>query len=111
MTRRNPFLNGLAAGAACLLLAASVQASSEIDAESLHIQVLAGACANCHGTDGRLGGTIPAIAGRPAGVLESQLLSFKRGEQPNTTVMTRHASGYTDNELAALAAYFSSLGR
>lgn len=82
-----------------------------VNSNNLSLQVLAGACANCHGTDGRLGGAIPAIAGRPAGILEAQLLAFKRGEQPNATVMTRHAAGYSDAELAALAAYFSSLNR
>ena len=79
--------------------------------DSRQIQGLSAACANCHGTDGNQGGAVPVIAGRPAGVLESQVLAFKRGEDPKATVMPRHAAGYTDAELAALANYFSKLGR
>lgn len=75
--------------------------------EALQAQVLAGVCASCHGTEGRLSGVIPAIAQRPASVLESQLLAFKRGETPHTTVMERLARGYTDEELALLARYFA----
>lgn len=98
------------------LLAASAgfilgTAQAENLSDSLQIKVLSAACANCHGTDGNQGGAVPVIAGRPAGVLESQLLAFKRGEAPKATVMPRHAAGYTDDELAALANYFSKLGR
>ncbi|NLC10466.1 MAG: cytochrome c, class I [Gammaproteobacteria bacterium] len=110
MKTNNPAFHWLAAVATSLALSSTAQADSS-PAASLQIQVLSGACANCHGTDGRLGGAIPVIAGRPAAVLESQLLAFKRGEEPKATVMTRHASGYTDDELAALADYFSKLGR
>lgn len=99
----------LGATAASLLLATAVRAESLTD--TLQIQVLSGACANCHGTDGRQADAIPAIAGRPASVLEAKLLAFKRGEDPTATVMTRHATGYSDAELAALAEYFSKLGR
>lgn len=89
----------------------TAQAETRSLSDSLQIQVLSAACANCHGTDGDQGGAVPVIAGRPAGVLESQLLAFKRGEDPKATVMPRHAAGYTDDELAALANYFSKLGR
>lgn len=86
-------------------------AQADTLSDSLQIRVLSAACANCHGTDGNLGGAVPVIAGRPASVLETKLLAFKRGEDPKATVMPRHAAGYTDDELAALADYFSKLGR
>lgn len=98
------------AALAGLSLTATAQADS-ISVQDLQIRVLSAACANCHGTDGNQGGAVPVIAGRPASVLESQLLAFKRGEDPKATVMPRHAAGYTDTELAALADYFSKLGR
>lgn len=71
--------------------------------------VLAGSCANCHGTDGRSPGAIPSIAGLPYDYLLEQLLAFKAGDVPGATVMTRHAKGYTDEELDALARYFSEI--
>lgn len=79
------------------------------DIPPAQIQLMAGTCANCHGTDGRLAGAIPAIAGRPATVLEAQLIAFKQGLQPNTTVMDRIAKGFTDAELAALANHFANV--
>jgi len=110
MTNKSPFY-WLAIATGSLTLATAAQAESTANVESLQTKVLAAACANCHGTDGRTSGAIPSIAGRPAFVLESKLQAFKRGEDQDATVMSRHASGYTDEELAALAQYFSNLGR
>lgn len=75
------------------------------------VSVLAGSCANCHGTDGRSPGGIPPIAGQAAPVLEAQLKAFKAKQIPNTTVMDRLAAGYTDEQIAALARYFSQIKR
>lgn len=66
-------------------------------------------CAACHGTGGALRTAIPLLAGQPEMVLRAQLLAFKRDEFPGATVMPRLAKGYSEEELAALAAYFSSL--
>lgn len=97
---------GAATGAALFLLAASGAVPAQTDDD---VSVLAGSCANCHGTDGRSPGPIPPIAGRPEAVLRVQLESFKAGKMPNTTVMTRLAKGYTDEQLAALARYFANI--
>ncbi len=72
-------------------------------------EMLAGSCANCHGTEGRLSGAVPALAGRPASTLETMLLSFKHEDNANVTVMDRIAQGYSDAELAALADYFADI--
>lgn len=87
-------------------LTSAAQAAS---LDSRQAEVLAGSCANCHGTEGRLAGVIPAIANRPASVLEAQLLAFKNDEEPRATVMDRIARGYSDDELRALAQYFANL--
>ncbi|MFQ3788058.1 c-type cytochrome [Halomonas sp. A29] len=71
--------------------------------------LMASACANCHGTDGRLVGSVPTIAGRPAAVLEARLLAFKHEEVGDTTIMDRIAKGFTDEELAALAGHFAAI--
>ena len=72
--------------------------------------ILAGSCFNCHGTDGRSNGAIPSIAGRPQLALKNQMLAFKSDQPPaGTTVMTRIAKGYTDQEIDALALYFSQI--
>lgn len=74
------------------------------------IVVLAGPCANCHGPDGRSPGQIVSLAGRPQAVLLQQLQAFKSDNPPpGTTVMNRLAKGYSDEQIAALAGYFSKI--
>lgn len=94
----------LAAGAIAsgVLIAGPAIAQSEAG-------VLAGSCANCHGTDGISPGAIPTIAGLPFDYLLEQLVAFKADEVPGTTVMSRIAKGYTDEELEALARHFSQI--
>ncbi|MCQ9616144.1 hypothetical protein L1889_05030 [Paenalcaligenes niemegkensis] len=88
-----------------LALAPAVAAQSTFD-----VSILAGACANCHGTDGRSPGLIPSIAGRPESVLLSQLRAFKSDNPPaNTTIMNRLVKGFSDEEIAALAQHFSQI--
>lgn len=98
------FRRGVAAAAMLGAGAGPASALSENE-----VSVLAGTCANCHGTDGRSPGAIPAIAGQDYDILREQLLAFKAGEVEGATVMTRHATGYTDEELDALARYFSEI--
>lgn len=95
--------------AGSILLAGSalipVAAQSTFD-----VSILAGACANCHGTDGRSPGGIPSIAGRPESILLGQLQAFKSDNPPaNTTIMNRLTQGFSDDELAALARHFSQI--
>lgn len=63
-------------------------------------------CFNCHGTEGRINSAIPSIAGRDRAYLEETLKSFKAGTK-QATIMHQLAKGYTDDEIAALADYFS----
>lgn len=65
-------------------------------------------CFGCHGPDGRSPGAIPGLNGKSADFIVNMLKSFRSGELPST-VMGRHAKGYTDAEISALAAYISSL--
>jgi cytochrome subunit of sulfide dehydrogenase len=72
-------------------------------------RMLAAACYNCHGTEGRLGEEgVPAIAGVPSHVLRAQLQAFKVDEMPGATVMNRIVGGYTEAELTLLAEYFAA---
>ncbi len=99
MARLTVAASALAAGT---LLLPTAAAQSTFD-----VTVLAGTCANCHGTDGRSPGGIPSIAGRPESILLEQLLAFKSDTPPaNTTVMDRLAKGFNDEELTALARHF-----
>ncbi len=71
-------------------------------------QILALSCTSCHGTDGKSVGIIPSISGRSADYLETALKAFKSGAR-YSTVMSRHAKGYSDSELRLIAEYFGTV--
>jgi Cytochrome c553 len=66
-------------------------------------------CANCHGTEGRQSGAIPAIASRPQALIAAQLRDYRSDKTPQATVMPRLIKGLTDQEIDAVAKYFSEL--
>ena len=75
-------------------------------AEDRHVRAWAATCATCHGTQGVSGSDVPTLAGQNEGQLLKLLKEFKDGTRP-ATVMHQHTKGYTDEELAWLAAYFA----
>lgn len=91
--------------AIALLLAGPALAQ---DASALRARSLAATCAQCHGTDGRVppGSAMVALAGMPAAYLTEQMTAFKNGQRPGT-VMPQIAKGYSDAQIAQLAAYFA----
>jgi len=73
------------------------------------VRSLAATCFTCHGNEGRsVGGVPPALAGRDKGELLQALRDFKEGKRP-ATIMHQHAKGYTDQQLEAIAGYFSAV--
>lgn len=68
---------------------------------------LADSCTSCHGLEGRGTGEIPALAGQSADDLASKLIAYRTA--PAWDIMHRIARAYSDEEIAALAAYFSSV--
>jgi sulfide dehydrogenase cytochrome subunit len=64
-------------------------------------------CYSCHGTDGRSAGAIPSLTGKNAEQALLMLKEYKSGRLA-ATVMTRHAKGYTDAELEAIANYIGT---
>ncbi len=95
----------LALSATLLLVAGPALAQ---DANALRARSLAATCAQCHGTDGRAppGSAMVALAGMPAAYLTEQMTAFKNGVRPGT-VMPQLAKGYSDAQIAQLAAYFA----
>ena len=68
---------------------------------------LAAACANCHGTNGVSQQGMPNLAGQQRTYLVQQMQDFKTGKRP-ATIMHQLAKGYSDEQIEALAAYFSA---
>ncbi|HMV05333.1 MAG TPA: c-type cytochrome [Accumulibacter sp.] len=87
-----------------LVAAASLGAAEPTPASSY--PYLAANCLNCHGSEGRFNPAIPSIAGRDKAFLLETLKAYKAGTKA-ATIMNQLAKGYTDEEIAALADYFS----
>ncbi|MBZ0071009.1 MAG: c-type cytochrome [Gammaproteobacteria bacterium] len=95
-------------GSAAVLIAVSGPGATQETGEILRGEILASTCFTCHGTDGKSPGAIPSIAGIPADSLRRTLQEFRDGRRPST-VMGRHATGYSDEELASIADYLSRI--
>lgn len=71
------------------------------------VTMLAGNCIVCHGSNGNSEGpAIPSIAGVSEQFMIDMMDGFKKDEVPST-IMGRIAKGYSDDEIKALAKYFS----
>jgi sulfide dehydrogenase cytochrome subunit len=72
-------------------------------------EALAHTCAACHGTEGRLGDeAFMPLAGMPRGLFTRTMQAFRSGHRPST-LMGHVAQGFTDADIAAMAAYFESV--
>jgi len=69
-------------------------------------ELLASMCSTCHGTNGKGVKPNPGIAGEEPEDFIDMMQAFASGEEP-TSIMDRHAQGYTEAELKLLAEYFS----
>jgi cytochrome c553 len=98
---RNVLAATLASGAVIAFSALAQGADSNLGRN------LAAACANCHGTNGVSVQGMPNLAGRERAYLVQQMQDFKTGKRP-ATIMHQLAKGYTDEQIDALAAYFSA---
>ncbi len=96
---------GLAVGALALLSVSSAHASG---GEITRGEMIAKSCFTCHGEEGRGAKTMPRIRGfSPDGLVE-RLKAFREGEK-DVTVMDRHISGYTDEQLRDVAEYLAEM--
>jgi cytochrome c553 len=94
-------ISGVAASAVALLSSPAALAAQDVQAKSW-----AASCAACHGTNGRSVGGMPALAGVPKQNILNAMKDFRDGKRP-ATVMHQHAKGYTDDQLARIAEFFS----
>lgn len=67
--------------------------------------ILSASCEGCHGPGGHSPGAIPGISGQSAQYIRTALEQYRSGERPST-VMARHAKGYTREEVEQIAKYF-----
>ncbi len=73
------------------------------------IEVLARTCNGCHGVGGvSAGAPMPSIGGLPREYLRNVMKEWKYGERTSIT-MDRIVKGFSDDQIDALATYFSKL--
>lgn len=90
-----------------LLIAGSVALVAPAFAETPSAAMLGNTCAGCHGTNGNSHGpATPTIAGISSEYFIDAMNAYKNGERPST-IMTRIAKGYTEEEIKAMAGFFS----
>ncbi|MGC0905918.1 cytochrome c [Pantoea agglomerans] len=72
----------------------------------------AGSCMACHGAAGKAAVPLyPDLAGQHAPYLEHALQAYKKGERSGgqAEVMKAFVAGFSDSDMADLAAYYGSL--
>jgi sulfide dehydrogenase cytochrome subunit len=90
----------------CLLSFAAVDAAGP-GPTGPSIEALSFNCYTCHGPGGRSPAGMPTLQGKQADYLLRRLLEFKQG-RGHPTIMDRIARGYSDEELARIAAYIAA---
>jgi len=95
-----------------LLIALALAASAatlyvHADAASDAGKNKAATCGACHGMDGNSSNPqFPKLAGQNASYIQAQLAAFKSGKRQNP-IMSGQAAGLSDQDMQAVAAYFS----
>lgn len=94
----------ITSAAAGLLL---VSGLAQAQPDPLQVRSWAASCASCHGTDGRPAQGADGLAGVDKDEMLKKLLDFKSGVKP-ATIMHQLSKGYSDEQLAAIAAWFAA---
>ena len=93
-------VTGLLAGALAGVALAQTPASPTL------ARNLAAQCANCHGTNGKSVAEVPSLAGQTAAVIVQKMKDYRDGKLP-ASIMHQLAKGYTDEQVALMADFFS----
>lgn len=90
-----------------LLIAGSLLLSGTAFAVTPSASMLGNTCAGCHGTNGSSNGpATPSLAGISTEYFIDAMAAYKDGSRPST-IMTRIAKGYTEEEVKVMAPFFA----
>ena len=67
----------------------------------------ASSCSGCHAVSAAVQTPVTRITGRPAVEIVSAMQAFRAGQRP-ATVMDRIAKGFSEPEIAAIAAWYAA---
>jgi cytochrome subunit of sulfide dehydrogenase len=89
-----------AAAIGFLSIAAPAAASAEPPAG-------AASCSGCHPSSARVSSPVPRLTGMDRAAIVKAMQDFRSGQRAGT-VMDRIAKGFTDDEIAAIAAWYAT---
>jgi sulfide dehydrogenase cytochrome subunit len=89
-----------AAAIGFLSIAAAAAASAEPPAG-------AASCSGCHPSSARVSSPAPRLTGMDRAAIVKAMQDFRSGQRAGT-VMDRIAKGFTDDEIAAIAAFYAT---
>jgi cytochrome subunit of sulfide dehydrogenase len=64
-------------------------------------------CSGCHAASAAVQTSVPRLVGRPAVEIVTAMQAFRVGQRP-ATVMDRIAKGFSEPEIAAIAAWYAA---
>ncbi len=67
----------------------------------------ASSCSGCHAASAAVETPVPRLAARSAGDIAAAMQEFRTGKRA-ATVMDRIAKGFSDDEIAAIAAWYAA---
>ena len=67
----------------------------------------ASSCSGCHAAGAAVQTSVPSLVGRPATDIVTAMHAFRAGQRP-ATVMDRIAKGFSESEIAAIAAWYAA---
>jgi sulfide dehydrogenase cytochrome subunit len=88
------------AGVMMLLVGSTTAAAAELSPPG------ASSCSGCHAASAPVEMPVPRLVGRPAADIIAAMQQFRTGDRP-ATVMDRIAKGFSDEEAAAIAAWYA----
>lgn len=100
----NRFNRQIVTGAIAVALAGA--ASAQAPANTTLGRNLAAQCATCHGTNGKSVAEVASLAGQPAATMVQKMKDYRDGKLP-ASIMHQLAKGYSDEQVALMADYFS----
>ena len=66
----------------------------------------ASSCSGCHAASAAVQTPVPRLIGRPAPEIVTAMQAFRAGQR-SATVMDRIAKGFSDTEMASIAAWYA----
>jgi cytochrome c553 len=67
----------------------------------------ASSCSGCHAASAAVDTPVPRLAGLPAARIVGDMRAFRSGQRPGT-IMPRLSKGFSDDEIAAIAAWYAA---